>query len=153
MSAFRFTHLDHCTVLITDVAKARQFYGEVLGLREMPAPKEFDFVAVWYDLGGQYLHLLLKDQPDTISPRHFCLHVTDARAAREHFRRTACRSRRRSRSRRRTGSSSATRTATGSRCCNGTGRTSRRRTGGSRPDITYLWQRVCEGFRWLLLRR
>jgi catechol 2,3-dioxygenase-like lactoylglutathione lyase family enzyme len=86
MSAFRFTHLDHCAVLVTDVAKARQFYGGVLGLREVPAPREFDFVALWYDLGGQYLHLLLKDKPDTISPRHFCLHVTDVRAARDHFR-------------------------------------------------------------------
>jgi catechol 2,3-dioxygenase-like lactoylglutathione lyase family enzyme len=87
MSVLRFTHLDHCTVLVTDVAKARHFYGEVLGLTEIPAPKEFDFVALWYDLGGQYLHLLLRPQPDTISPRHFCLHVTDACAAREHFRR------------------------------------------------------------------
>lgn len=86
MTAFRFTHIDHCSVLITDVAKARRFYGELLGLREIPAPKEFDFVAIWYDLGGTYLHLLLKPQPDTISPRHFCLHVTDAAAAREHFR-------------------------------------------------------------------
>ena len=86
MSAFRFTHLDHCTVLVTDVKKARRFYGDVLGLREVAPPKEFDFVAVWYDLGGQYLHLLLKDRPDTNSPRHFCLHVTDVRAAREHFR-------------------------------------------------------------------
>ena len=86
MSAFRFTHIDHCSVLITDVAKARRFYSELLGLKEIPAPKEFDFVAIWYDLDGTYLHLLLKPQPDSISPRHFCLHVTDARAAREHFR-------------------------------------------------------------------
>ncbi|MBX3397195.1 MAG: VOC family protein [Gemmataceae bacterium] len=76
------THIDHCSVLITDVAKARHFYGEVLGLREIPAPKEFDFVAIWYDLGGTYLHLLLKEKPDTISPRHFCLHVSDCAAAR-----------------------------------------------------------------------
>ncbi len=87
MSAFRFTHIDHCTVLVTDVTKARQFYGEVLGLREIAPPREFDFVAVWYDLGGSYLHLLLKDKPDAISPRHFCLHVMDVRAAREELRR------------------------------------------------------------------
>ncbi len=84
MSAFRFTHLDHCTILVTDVAKARKFYGETLGLREIAPPKEFDFVAVWYDLGGQFLHLLLKPQPDSPSPRHFCLHVSDVRAARAH---------------------------------------------------------------------
>ena len=82
MSAFRFTHLDHCSVLITDVAAARRFYGELLGLREIPAPREFDFVAIWYDLGGTYLHLLLKTERDTVSPRHFCLHVSDITAAR-----------------------------------------------------------------------
>jgi glyoxylase I family protein len=77
-----FTHIDHVSVLITNVAAARAFYGGVLGLHEIAAPKEFDFVAIWYDLGGTYLHLLLKDQPDTLSPRHFCLHVRDIGAAR-----------------------------------------------------------------------
>jgi catechol 2,3-dioxygenase-like lactoylglutathione lyase family enzyme len=85
MSVFRVTHIDHCSVIVTDLVAARRFYGEVLGLREIAAPKEFDFVAVWYDLGGQYLHLLQKPEPDTISPRHFCLHVADIAAAREHF--------------------------------------------------------------------
>jgi glyoxylase I family protein len=82
--AFPVTHLDHCSVLITDVPRARQFYGTQLGLSEIPAPKTFDFVALWYDLGGTYLHLLLKPEPDTISPRHFCLHVSDIAAARAH---------------------------------------------------------------------
>jgi catechol 2,3-dioxygenase-like lactoylglutathione lyase family enzyme len=85
MSGIRFTHLDHCSILVTDVEKSRAFYGGVLGLAEIPAPKEFDFVAVWYDLGGSYLHLLLKPQPDTVSPRHFCLHTPDAAAARRHL--------------------------------------------------------------------
>ena len=82
----RITHLDHVTVLVTDLAAARAFYGGALGLREIAPPREFDFVAVWYDLGGQYLHLLQKPQPDTTSPRHFCLHVEDIAAAREHVR-------------------------------------------------------------------
>jgi glyoxylase I family protein len=86
MTPFRFTHLDHCSVLVTDVAAARKFYGELLGLKEIPAPKEFDFVAIWYDLGGTYLHLLLKPERDAVSPRHFCLHVSDIAAAREHVR-------------------------------------------------------------------
>jgi catechol 2,3-dioxygenase-like lactoylglutathione lyase family enzyme len=85
MSGIRFTHIDHCSVIVTDVARSRAFYGGVLGLREIPAPKEFDFVAIWYDLGGTYLHLLLKPQPDTISPRHFCLLTPDAAAARRHL--------------------------------------------------------------------
>jgi catechol 2,3-dioxygenase-like lactoylglutathione lyase family enzyme len=85
MSGIRFTHIDHCSVIVTDVARSRAFYGGVLGLKEIPAPKEFDFVAIWYDLGGTYLHLLLKPHPDTISPRHFCLLTPNAVAAREHL--------------------------------------------------------------------
>lgn len=79
------TQIDHVSVLITDLARARHFYGEILGLREIRRPKEFDFVAIWYDLNGQQLHLLQKPAPDTISPRHFALRVADIRGAREHF--------------------------------------------------------------------
>src|SRR3954463_4044106 len=87
MSAIRFTHIDHCSVLITDLAKARAFYVGVLGLKEIPKPKTFDFVALWFALGdGQTLHLLQKPQPDTISPRHFALRVTDVNMARTYFR-------------------------------------------------------------------
>ncbi len=82
---FHVERIDHCSVLITDVARSRRFYGELLGLREIPKPRTFDFVALWFDLGNQHIHLLLKDQPDTISPRHFALRVTDAAAARRYF--------------------------------------------------------------------
>lgn len=80
----RITHLDHVSLIITDVAKARAFYGGILGLKEIAPPAVFDFVAVWYDLGGQYLHLLQKPVADSISARHPCFHVTDIAAAREH---------------------------------------------------------------------
>jgi catechol 2,3-dioxygenase-like lactoylglutathione lyase family enzyme len=79
------THLDHCSVLITDVARSRRFYRDLLGLKEIARPKTFDFVALWFDLGGQQLHLLLKDRPDTISPRHFALRVADVAAARAYL--------------------------------------------------------------------
>ena len=85
MSAIRFTHIDHCSIIVTNVARSRDFYGRVLGLKEIAAPKEFDFVAVWYDLGGTYIHLLQKPQADAIGPRHFCLHTPDAKAARAYF--------------------------------------------------------------------
>ena len=82
----RVQHIDHVSVLVTDVAKARAFYRDVLGLKEIAPPREFDFVALWFDLGGgQALHLLQKPTADTQSPRHFCLHVADAVAARKHF--------------------------------------------------------------------
>jgi glyoxylase I family protein len=77
--------LDHCSVIVTDVERSRRFYRDLLGLREIHPPRTFDFVVVWFDLGNQHLHLLLKPKPDTISPRHFALRVTDAQAARRHF--------------------------------------------------------------------
>lgn len=84
----RVTHIDHVSVIVTDVARSRAFYRDVLGLAEIAPPREFDFVALWFDLGsGQTLHLLQKPTADTVSPRHFCLHVEDIAAAREHCRR------------------------------------------------------------------
>jgi catechol 2,3-dioxygenase-like lactoylglutathione lyase family enzyme len=77
--------LDHCSVVITDVARSRRFYGEILGLREIAPPRTFDFTVVWYDLGNMHVHLLLKEKPDSISPRHFALRVADVAAAREYF--------------------------------------------------------------------
>jgi catechol 2,3-dioxygenase-like lactoylglutathione lyase family enzyme len=87
MSKLGISAIDHVSVLITDLARARWFYCDVLGLPEIAKPKPFDFVALWFDLGnGQTLHLLQKPQPDTRSPRHFALRVPDANHARAHFR-------------------------------------------------------------------
>src|SRR6516225_7377385 len=80
------TQIDHVSVIVTDVERSRRFYRDVLGLKEIAKPKTFDFVVLWFDLGNQQLHLLLKPQPDTVSPRHFALRVTDAQAARAYFR-------------------------------------------------------------------
>jgi catechol 2,3-dioxygenase-like lactoylglutathione lyase family enzyme len=82
----RFSQLDHCSVIITNVERSREFYGQILGLREINKPRTFDFVVLWYDLGEDTLHLLLKDRPDTVSPRHFALRVEDAASARGYFR-------------------------------------------------------------------
>jgi catechol 2,3-dioxygenase-like lactoylglutathione lyase family enzyme len=87
MSVLPFLQIDHVSVLITDLARARAFYAGVLGLNEIPKPKTFDFVALWFQLSdGQTLHLLQKPQADTRSPRHFALRVPDIAAARAHFR-------------------------------------------------------------------
>lgn len=86
MAGLNVTHIDHVSVLITDIERSRQFYRDVLGLKEIAKPRTFDFVALWFDLGNQQLHLLLKDRPDTRSPRHFALRVKDVPAARAYFR-------------------------------------------------------------------
>ena len=85
MTGIRCTHLDHCSVLITDITAARGFYGEILGLKEIAPPATFDFVALWFQLGHGTLHLLQKDKPDTRSPRHFCLHVENIAEARTYL--------------------------------------------------------------------
>jgi catechol 2,3-dioxygenase-like lactoylglutathione lyase family enzyme len=85
MAELSIVHLDHCSVIITDVERSRRFYGGLLGLKEIAKPRTFDFVVVWYDLGNQHLHLLLKERPDTLSPRHFALRVRDAAASRAYF--------------------------------------------------------------------
>lgn len=82
---FTVAKLDHVSVLITDVERSRRFYRDVLGLREINYPRTFDFVVVWFDLGDQHIHLLLKDQADTQSPRHFALRVSDVAQARKYF--------------------------------------------------------------------
>ncbi|MBL8799874.1 MAG: VOC family protein [Planctomycetia bacterium] len=74
--------LDHVSVIITDIARSRHFYRELLGLREIAKPRTFDFIALWFDLGNMHIHLLLKDQADSTSARHFALRVADAQAAR-----------------------------------------------------------------------
>ena len=86
MSGLAIEAIDHCSVLITDVERSRRFYGQLLGLREIAKPNTFDFAVLWFDLGRQHLHLLLKSQPDSLSPRHFALRVPDARVARGYFR-------------------------------------------------------------------
>src|SRR5262245_5286923 len=85
--ALDVTQIDHVSVIITDVARSRHFYRDILGLKEIAKPRTFDFVALWFDLGNQQLHLLRKPQADTVSPRHFALRVRDVKQAREHFRR------------------------------------------------------------------
>jgi catechol 2,3-dioxygenase-like lactoylglutathione lyase family enzyme len=86
MSApLKIWRLDHCSVLITDVERSRRFYRDVLGLQEINKPRTFDFVVLWFQLGDQQVHLLLKEKADSISPRHFALRVTDVAAARIYF--------------------------------------------------------------------
>ena len=86
MGGLRVTQIDHVSVIISDLERSRRFYRDIVGLTEIAKPRTFDFSVLWFDLGNQQLHLLLKDRPDTLSPRHFALRVADAVLARAHFR-------------------------------------------------------------------
>jgi catechol 2,3-dioxygenase-like lactoylglutathione lyase family enzyme len=85
MPGLQVTQIDHASVIITDVQRSRRFYRDVLGLKEIPKPRTFDFTVLWFDLGNMHVHLLLKEKPDTLSPRHFALRVADVASARSWF--------------------------------------------------------------------
>jgi len=63
----------------------RSFYGETLGLREVPVPRTLaDRGLVWFAAGGDDLELhFFPGVPDPEHPRHLCLEVEDLEAARE----------------------------------------------------------------------
>lgn len=79
-----FKAFSHVSVIVTDLGKARQFYGELLGLGEIPRPA-FDFPGAWYSLGGDVqLHVIVNEErPPRVEPfeiryPHFALLVEDA---------------------------------------------------------------------------
>lgn len=76
--------LEHVAVVVTDVDRARAFYRDVLGLKEIPRPKSFDFPGAWFHCGPEVIHLLGADAPDLKGRRHFCLWVKDVHAAARH---------------------------------------------------------------------
>jgi catechol 2,3-dioxygenase-like lactoylglutathione lyase family enzyme len=86
--------LHHVAVCVTDLARAKQFYGGVLGLTEIPRPP-FDFGGAWYELGPGQLHLIV--HPPTLTMRrtreidvkdgHLAIRVTSYQQTLDHLRR------------------------------------------------------------------
>ncbi|HUW29317.1 MAG TPA: VOC family protein [Sulfuriferula sp.] len=79
------TRLLHASLLVEDLARARIFYEEVLGLTASPDRLEMGFSGVWYDIGACQIHLLCLPNPEAglARPehggrdRHIALAVTD----------------------------------------------------------------------------
>lgn len=74
----------HAGVTVGDLERARRFYGELLGLKEILRP-DFGFPGAWYAVGDLQLHLMVppEEQPAGDSPtgfagrvRHLALGVT-----------------------------------------------------------------------------
>lgn len=57
--------LHHVSLTVTDLEKAKNFYGKILGLKEMTRPG-FDFPGAWYEIEGQQLHLIVEPSSQTI---------------------------------------------------------------------------------------
>lgn len=59
-------YLHHVSVCVSDLARAKRFYGEVLGLRELPRP-DLGFPGAWYTVGDrQQLHLIVHPPSKTM---------------------------------------------------------------------------------------
>ena len=69
-------------------AAARHFYGEVLGLKQLPKPPgPRQNVGAWYELGNVQLHLSVERGADgNPSNRHVCYLVSSLEKAEQHFR-------------------------------------------------------------------
>ena len=57
--------LHHVALCVTDLERAKRFYGDVLGLEELQRPP-FDFPGAWYALGDRQLHLIVHTSPRTL---------------------------------------------------------------------------------------
>jgi catechol 2,3-dioxygenase-like lactoylglutathione lyase family enzyme len=87
---FRVVALSHVNVTVPANAEAaaKAFYGNVLGLREIPKPAGTrQNVGGWYELGAVQLHLSVEEiVTNALSDRHVCYVVADVAVAERHLR-------------------------------------------------------------------
>ncbi|WP_325176603.1 VOC family protein [Paenibacillus alkalitolerans] len=77
--------LHHVAVAVTDLEKAKHFYGEILGLQESGERPNFPFPGAWYRIGGNQLHLIVHPEARTVRGTaridsmdgHFAIRVKD----------------------------------------------------------------------------
>ena len=70
----------HVNIQVADVAAARAFYGDVLGLPEIKRP-DFDVDGLWFQLGAQQLHIGAVEDHRGPDRQHFAVQVGDLDAA------------------------------------------------------------------------
>jgi catechol 2,3-dioxygenase-like lactoylglutathione lyase family enzyme len=71
----------HVTIVVTDLAAAKRFYGETLGLPEAKRP-DWTAPGAWYRVGSAQLHVQVK--PDYVAPPydvgpHFAVYAPSER--------------------------------------------------------------------------
>jgi catechol 2,3-dioxygenase-like lactoylglutathione lyase family enzyme len=80
----------HASIVVRDLAAARRFYGELLGLPEIDRP-DFGFPGAWYQAGDIQLHLIVPPPgvdvgapPPALSPiaAHLAFEIDDYDAVR-----------------------------------------------------------------------
>jgi catechol 2,3-dioxygenase-like lactoylglutathione lyase family enzyme len=54
--------LQHCGLVVADLERSRRFYGDALGLEEVPRPHNFVFEGTWFQVGEDQIHLLVESE-------------------------------------------------------------------------------------------
>lgn len=79
--------LHHVAISVSDLARAKAFYRDVLGLEEIARPA-FPFDGAWYRVGNQEVHLIVSRDPTfragkgvTLEDCHFALRARSFSAA------------------------------------------------------------------------
>ena len=82
------TALHHVNVTVPAELEdaAKDFYGSVLGLRQIPKPATSRQSGAWYEVGNTQLHLSVEDEEMSLSSRHVCFTVSDLSEAEQRFR-------------------------------------------------------------------
>src|SRR6266550_3740474 len=74
---FRYHHVNY-GISRANVAAARRFYGELLGLSEIPpVPDPSRTRLIWFQIDTQQLHLAIRDSVEPEKGRHIALRVAD----------------------------------------------------------------------------
>ncbi len=61
----KYKCLHHVSLTVTDLERAKEFYGKTLCLIEIQRP-DFDFPGAWYEIEGHQLHLIVDPSSQTI---------------------------------------------------------------------------------------
>ena len=81
--------LHHVNVTVPSALEAatKDFYGDVLGLEQVPKPAAARQSGAWYQIGANQLHLSVDDEETgPLSSRHICFAVSDLGASEKRFR-------------------------------------------------------------------
>ena len=86
-AVIQYESLHHVSLTVTDLDRAKNFYTNILCLKEIQRP-DFDFPGAWYEVEGQQLHLIVfpsaqtfrQDKHVSSDEGHFALRVKDYEA-------------------------------------------------------------------------
>ncbi len=87
--AIGILEINHVNVIVPKPLEeaAKNFYGSVLGLKEIPKPKESQGRGgAWYEVGSVQLHLSVRPDDGNASKGHVCYTTADITSAEQHLR-------------------------------------------------------------------